>query len=232
MDAHEVVSHDRWIEARKKLLAEEKEFTRLRDQLSQRRRDLPWEAVDKVYTFEGPDGQESLADLFAGKSQLIVQHFMFDPSWEAGCKSCSFWADSYDGTDVHLRHRDISFVAVSRAPYAKLAAYRQRMGWTFKWVSASESDFNYDYYASFTPEQIAAETAFQNYQTGKPWGSEVAGTSVFFKDPGGRIFHTYSTYSRGLDMLNGAYHYIDLSPRGRHETVPQSWVRRHDEYGD
>lgn len=232
MDSHAVVSHEQWIEARRQLLRKEKEFTRLRDLLSQQRRELPWEAVDKPYVFEDAVGQHSLAALFGERSQLIVQHFMFDPGWEAGCKSCSFWADNFNGTDVHLRHRDISFVVVSRAPYPKLAAYRQRMGWAFRWVSSAGSDFNYDFYASFTPDQIAGETAFHNYREGKPWGEEVAGVSVFFKDAQGRIFHTYSTYARGLDMLNGAYHYIDLTPRGRHETASQSWVQRHDEYGD
>jgi len=152
---HKVVSHDEWIEARKRLLAKEKEFTRARDVLSQQRRDLPWERVEKTYVFEGAGGQETLADLFAGKSQLIVYHFMFDPAWDAGCKSCSFWADNFDGIDVHLAHRDVSFIAISRAPYGKLAAYKRRMGWRFKWMSSFENDFNYDYHVSFTAEEVA-----------------------------------------------------------------------------
>ncbi|MGK2915227.1 MAG: DUF899 domain-containing protein [Porticoccaceae bacterium] len=236
MTTHKIVSHHQWIEARKQLLVEEKEFTRERDRLSQRRRDLPWERVDKNYVFEGAEGKQTLADLFAGKSQLIVYHFMFDPTWDAGCKSCSFWADNFNGIDAHLAHRDTRFVVISRAPYAKLAAYRQRMGWNFKWLSSFGSDFNYDYYVSFTDEQSERGSAYQNYQTGKPWGSETVGVSVFFMDDSGDIFHTYSCYSRGVDMLNGAYHYLDLTPKGRDEAdqegYPQAWVRRHDEYGD
>lgn len=236
MEKRKVVSHDQWIEARKVLLAKEKEFTRARDRLSQQRRDLPWEPVDKGYVFDGPDGKETLAELFAGKSQLIVYHFMFDPTWEAGCKSCSFWADNFNGIDVHLKHRDTSFLAISRAPYPKLAAYKKRMGWSFKWVSSFGTDFNYDYYVSFTDEQIAQGSAYQNYQNGKPWGTETVGVSVFFMDKNGKIFHTYSCYSRGVDMLNGAYNYLDLTPKGRDEADqgpnPQEWVRRHDEYDD
>jgi predicted dithiol-disulfide oxidoreductase (DUF899 family) len=229
---HTVVSHQDWLNARKALLAKEKEFTRLRDELSQQRRDLPWEEVTKTYVFEGPNGKESLADLFGKSSQLIVYHFMFDPSWEAGCKSCSFWADNFSGIDVHLKHRDISFLAISRAPYAKLAAYKKRMGWNFKWMSASDNNFAYDYYASFTPEEVAG-TGYFNYTQAKPWGQDIVAISVFYKDEKGKIFHTYSTYSRGVDMMNGAYHYIDLTPRGRDEGGrTQFWVRRHDEYQD
>lgn len=229
---HKVISHEDWISARKHLLAKEKEFTRLRDELSQQRRNLPWESVDKTYMFESANGKESLADLFGKSSQLIVQHFMFDPSWDAACKSCSFWADNYNGIDIHLRHRDISFLAISRAPYSKLAAYKQRMGWSFKWVSSFENDFNYDYYVSFTSEEVAGE-GYVNYAKGKVWGSEIVGISVFYKDEQDKIFHTYSTYSRGVDMLNGAYNYIDLTPKGRDEGGrTQFWVRRHDEYQD
>jgi predicted dithiol-disulfide oxidoreductase (DUF899 family) len=232
---HKVVSGDQWIEARKQLLIKEKEFTRLRDQLSQERRDLPWERVEKNYAFDGPDGKETLSDLFAGKSQLIVYHFMFDPSWEAGCKSCSFWADNFSGIDIHLKHRDVSFLAISRAPLAKLEAYRRRMGWGFKWVSSFGSDFNHDFGVSFTPEQMAAGSAYWNYANQKPFEAETVGISVFCRDQA-QIFHTYSCYQRGVDMLNGAYHYLDLTPKGRDEADQkphaQAWVRRHDEYQD
>jgi predicted dithiol-disulfide oxidoreductase (DUF899 family) len=227
-----VVSHQDWLTARKSLLAKEKEFTRLRDELSQHRRDLPWEAVIKDYLFEGPNGKESLAHLFGSCSQLITYHFMFDPAWDAGCKSCSFWADNFNGIDEHLRHRDISFLAVSRAPYSKLADYKRRMGWSFKWVSSFENTFNYDFFVSFTPEEVVGQGYF-NFTQSKVWGPEVVGISVFYRDEKGEIFHTYSTYSRGVDMMNGAYHYIDLAPKGRDEGGhTQAWVRRHDEYKD
>jgi predicted dithiol-disulfide oxidoreductase (DUF899 family) len=225
MKNHPVVSRTAWLAARAEHLAKEKEFTKLRDQLSQQRRDLPWERVDKEYVFDGPNGKETLSELFAGKSQLIVYHFMFDPAWEAGCKSCSFWADNFNGIDIHLKHRDVSFLAISRAPLSKLEAYKKRMGWSFKWVSSFGADFNYDYNVSFKPEEVANGNAFD---------SEVVGISVFYKDPDGTVFHTYSCYSRGVDMLNGAYHYIDLTPKGRDEAeleFTQAWVRRHDEYG-
>ncbi len=234
MTEHRVVSHDQWLEARKQLLASEKEFTRLRDQLSQQRRDLPWERVEKDYVFEGPEGRETLAQLFAGKSQLIVYHFMFAPEWDAGCKSCSFWADNFEGIDVHLRHRDIAFFAISRAPLAKLDAYKRRMGWTFKWVSSFGNDFNYDFHASFSPEEVESG-GFFNYRRQKPYGNDVVGISVFFKDADGQVFHTYSCFARGVDIVNGAYHFIDLTPKGRDESAgsrPQAWVRRHDEYRD
>jgi predicted dithiol-disulfide oxidoreductase (DUF899 family) len=230
-----VVSHPEWLAARTALLAKEKEFTRLRDELSRERRDLPWEPVEKEYVFEGPAGKQSLSDLFEGKSQLVVYHFMFGPDWKAGCAHCSFWADNFNGIDVHLRHRDTSFLAISRAPHDKLRDYKQRMGWSFKWVSSFGSDFNYDYYASYTPEQVASE-AYYNYQQAKPCGEEVVAISVFSKDSAGKVFHTYSCFSRGVDMLNLAYHYLDLTPKGRDETGqgpdPQFWVRRHDEYKD
>jgi predicted dithiol-disulfide oxidoreductase (DUF899 family) len=236
MATHKIVSHEQWIDARKQLLAKEKEFTRARDALSQQRRALPWERVDKNYLFTGADGTLTLGDLFAGKSQLIVYHFMFDPSWDAGCKSCSFWADNFNGIAAHLKHRDITFVAVSRAPYSKLDAYRKRMGWSFRWVSSFDSDFNYDYGVSFTPEQVAKDDAIYNYRSGKLFGPESVGISVFLQDADGAVVHTYSCYSRGVDMMNGAYHYIDLTPLGRNEggqgKNPQAWVRRHDEYQD
>jgi predicted dithiol-disulfide oxidoreductase (DUF899 family) len=235
MQNHKVVSHDEWLAARKQLLAKEKEFTRLRDQLSEERRELPWESVDKNYVFDGPGGKETLAQLFEGRSQLVVYHFMFDPDWDAGCPHCSFWADNFNGIPVHLNHRDVTMVAISRAPQAKLEAYRKRMGWSFKWLSSFGSDFNYDYYVSFTPEEVAKEQSYYNYRLNKPPASEMVGISVFHKDGDGTIFHTYSCYSRGVDMLNGAYHYLDLVPKGRYEaghSNPQFWVRRHDEYKD
>src|SRR5919108_3905046 len=233
LEHHEVVSRNEWLEARKMLLKKEKEFTILRDQLSQERRKLPWIAVDKEYIFEGPKGKETLSELFDGRSQLIVYHFMFHPSWDAGCSSCSFWADNFNGIIVHLNERDVTMIAVSRAPYSKLAAYRKRMGWDFKWVSSYDTDFNFDYDVSFTPEELAKEKAFYNFITQDPHSSEREGVSVFYKDSAGRVFYTYSAYARGIDMLNVAYHYLDLVPKGRDEAgheFPQFWVRRHDEY--
>jgi len=233
MENHRIVSEAEWTQARKELLAREKEFNRLRDELSQRRRDLPWVRVDKAYVFDGADGRATLPELFAGKSQLIVYHFMFDPSWEAGCKSCSFWADNYDPAVVHLNHRDVNMVAISKAPLDKLMAYRERMGWSFKWYSSLGNDFNRDYHVSHTPDEIAKGEAYYNYARQKPYASEAPGISVFYKDPGGAVFHTYSTYARGLDMLNGTYHLLDLVPKGRDEGGRnQFWVRRHDEYTD
>ena len=179
--------------------------------MNKARRDLPWERVEKTYSFERPDGKETLSDLFDGMSQLIVYHFMFAPDWEAGCPHCSFWADNFDPIPVHLKHRDISFVAISRASYAKIEAYRKRMGWSFKWLSSFGSDFNNDYFVSFRPKQLEDKSAFYNYTQQDP-GEEREGVSVFFKDQSGSIFHTYSAYARGIDLLNCAYNYIDLTP--------------------
>ncbi|MCW8956578.1 MAG: DUF899 domain-containing protein, partial [Gammaproteobacteria bacterium] len=228
MKTHSVVSQEQWLVSRKELLVKEKEFTRLRDQLSQHRRSLPWVKLDNKYIFDGADGQQSLSDLFADKSQLIIYHFMLGPDWEEGCPSCSFWADNFEGIDIHLAHRDISFMAVSRAEYTKIEAYKKRMGWSFKWVSSLHSDFNYDFFVSFTPEENARNEIFYNYQKQPYFVDELAGISVFYKDDQGDIFHTYSTYARGLDLLNGAYNYIDLSPKGRDEESGMSWLRRHD----
>ena len=232
---HEVVSSEEWGAARRQLLAKEKQFTRLRDELSRERRDLPWERVDKSYVFEGPSGKETLSDLFAGRSQLIVYHFMFPTSWEEGCPSCSFWADNFDGIIVHLNQRDVSMVAISRAPFPKLAAFQRRMGWTFKWLSSFDSDFNRDYRVSFTEAERAGGTAEYNYAKHSVPVTEMVGISVFAKDASGDVFHTYSCYSRGVDMLNGAYHYLDLVPKGRDEADQkphaQAWVRHHDKYG-
>jgi predicted dithiol-disulfide oxidoreductase (DUF899 family) len=231
---HKVVSEEEWINAHKEQLKKEKEFTILRDQLSQQRRDLPWAAVNKEYVFEGQNGKQTLSELFDGRSQLVVYHFMFDPSWEEGCLHCSFWADNFNGIILHLNHRDVTMIAVSRAPYSKLAAYQKRMGWDFKWLSSYNTDFNFDYHVSFTQEELAKNEAFFNYVTQDNPGPEREGVSVFFKDSRDRVFHTYSAYARGIDMLNVAYHYLDLVPKGRDEAghdFPQFWVRRHDEYG-
>jgi predicted dithiol-disulfide oxidoreductase (DUF899 family) len=227
---HEVLGHGEWLVARKELLTEEKEFTRFRDRLSRKRRELPWEAVEKEYVFETPSGRLTLAELLAGRSQLVVYHFMFGPDDELGCPSCSFWADSFDANVVHLRARDVTFVAVSRAPLPQLLAYRERMGWSFDWVSSAESDFNFDYGVSFAPEDKSSST--YNYGTLNPGMSEREGVSVFSKDEDGALFHTYSAYARGIDMLNTAYNYLDLVPNGRDEEgqFPQYWVRRRDEY--
>jgi predicted dithiol-disulfide oxidoreductase (DUF899 family) len=229
---HRVVSKAEWIEARKKLLAKEKEFTRLRDRLSQERRDLPWEAVDKKYVFEGPKGKETLSDLFEGRSQLVVYHFMFGPDWEAGCPHCSRWADSFDRAIVHLNQRDVTMVVVSRASYGQLAAYEKRMGWRFKWLSSQGTDFNFDYHVSFSPAELEKKSAFYNFTMQDPGPSEREGLSVFYKDAAGAVFHTYSTYARGIDMINVDYQILDLVPKGRDEgDRGPYWVRRHDEYG-
>jgi len=229
---HQVVSPEEWLVARTGLLAKEKEFTRLRDRLSEERRELPWARVEKTYVFDGPGGKESLSDLFADRSQLVVYHFMFDPSWEEGCKSCSFWADNYGGAIVHLNQRDVAMVTVSKAPFAKLEAFRKRMGWTFKWVSSSATDFNRDYGVSFTPDERESGQAFYNYRLGRI-GGEMPGLSVFYKDGSGAIFHTYSCYARGLDMFNSAYQLLDLVPKGRDEAdlpYTMAWVRHRDSY--
>lgn len=235
MQKHKVVSREDWIAERKKHLEKEKEFTRLRDQLSKERRGLPWVKVEEEYVFEGPMGKETLADLFEGKSQLIVYHFMFGPDWDEGCPSCSFWADNYNGIVIHLKHRDINLVTVSRAPLDKLEAYKKRMGWSFKWVSSYGSDFNWDYNVSFTPEEMEKEEMYYNYKMMSFPSDEGPGISVFYKNDKGEIFHTYSCYQRGLDMLNGAYHYMDLAPKGRDEDdlpYTMAWLERHDEYRD
>jgi predicted dithiol-disulfide oxidoreductase (DUF899 family) len=229
---HAVVPHDEWIEARKALLAEEKAFTRARDELSRRRRELPWEQVEKDYAFEGSRGRETLADLFDGRSQLVVYHFMFEPDVEEGCPHCSFWADNFDRNVVHLNHRDVSFVAVSRAPYERLRAYRDRLGWEFHWLSAVDENFNRDFGVAFAPEDLGEPV--YNYGTIPPGRPDREGVSVFVRDEGGRIFHTYSAYARGIDMVNAAYHYLDIVPKGRDEEgrAPQYWVRRRDRYED
>ena len=235
MQEHKVVSGDKWLDARKELLAKEKEFTRLRDQLSQARRALPWERVDKHYVFDGPTGKEALADLFDGRSQLVIYHFMYGPDWEEGCPSCSFWADNFNGVDVHLKHRDITMIAVSRAPLKILDAYKKRMGWSFEWVSSLDTDFNFDFHVSFTPEQMEKGEMDYNYEKRKFPSDEGPGISVFYKNEKGEVFHTYSCFARGLDMLNGAYHYMDLAPKGRDEddlSYSMAWLKRSDQYDD
>lgn len=235
MKIPDIVSRQQWLENRQALLVKEKELTRLRDEVSLQRQQMPWVKVDKIYRFDGPNGNETLSDLFAGKQQLLIYHFMLGPDWDEGCTSCSFWADNFDGIDVHLEHRDISFLAVSRAPYEKLTAYKKRMGWRFKWVSSFGSDFNYDYQVSFTPEQKEKNEIEYNFRKTEYFVDELVGVSVFIKDDNGNVFHTYSTYSRGVDMLNGAYNYIDLTPKGRDEhgeAKNMGWLRRHDQYDD
>jgi predicted dithiol-disulfide oxidoreductase (DUF899 family) len=233
MTTHTVVAKSEWVEARKRLLAKEKEFTRLRDQLSAERRALPWMRIDKDYTFEGSNGRETLAQLFGDRSQLVVYHFMFAPEWDVGCKSCSFWADNFNGITAHLPQRDVAFAAISRAPLAKLQAFAQRLGWTFKWVSSQGTDFNYDFEVSFKPEALACGEATYNFAKLQNANSDLPGISVFAKDESGTVFRTYSTYGRGLDMMNTAYHYLDLVPKGRDETglpFTQTWVKLRDLY--
>ena len=228
---HEIVSGEDWTRARTALLVKEKEFTKARDAISQARRDLPWERVEKSYVFDGPDGKKTLAELFGDRSQLIVYHFMFDPSWDEGCKSCSFWADNFNGIPPHLRARDIAFVAISRAPLEKIEAYRKRMGWSFTWLSSFGTGFNRDLGVTFTDDEVENGRAAYNYTVQAFPDNEAPGASVFFKDADANVYHTYSAYGRGIDILNGAYNYIDLAPKGRDEgDTSQAWVRRHDEY--
>jgi predicted dithiol-disulfide oxidoreductase (DUF899 family) len=229
---HTVVSQGEWLEARKALLAKEKEFSTARDALSAARRALPWVKVEKNYVFDGPAGKETLSDLFGGKSQLLIYHFMLGPGWVQGCPSCSFLADHFDGAAIHLAQRDVAFIVVSRAPLAEIDAYKKRMGWRFKWVSSYGSDFNFDFRVSFTPEEKASGEVEYNYARGAFPSEEAPGLSAFSKD-GGAVFHTYSTYGRGLDIIIGTYNMLDLAPKGRDEdALPWSmaWVRRHDEY--
>jgi predicted dithiol-disulfide oxidoreductase (DUF899 family) len=227
-----IVSNAEWLVARKDLLTREKELTRMRDAVSRHRSELPWTRVEKKYVFDGPDGKETLADLFEGRSQLVVYHFMLGPGWGEGCKSCSYLADHFDGANWHLPHRDVTFVAISRASFPEIEAYKKRMGWRFKWLSSKRNDFNFDYHVSFTKEDEAKDRVYYNYEMGEFISDELPGLSVFCKDENGDVFHTYSTYARGLDMLVGAYNFLDLVPKGRDEN-PEStmdWVRRHDQY--
>ena len=229
MTTHPVVSHEEWIKASQALLAKEKAFTQQREAMARERRALPWERVEKEYVFEAPEGRVTLADLFAGRGQLIVQHFMFAPDWNEGCPGCSYWSDNFNGIDGHLAARDTSFVVVSRGPIDRLEAYRKRMGWTFRWVSSAGNDFNFDYGVSFAPDEAAPA---YNFGTMKPHGEENPGVSAFRREDGA-IYRTYSTYARGLDLLNGTYHLLDITSKGRDEAElpwPMAWVKRHDRY--
>lgn len=233
LSKHKVVSEAEWLKARKKLLAKEKKFLRLQEELGLERRSLPWVKVKKDYVFEGPNGQATLADLFEGRSQLVIYHFMFGPNDKAGCPHCSLRADCFNGINEHLKHRDVTMICVSRAPYKILAAYKKRMGWNFTWVSSGGSDFNFDYHFSFTPEQIAEGRAFFNYKFQNPGPTEREGHSVFYKDKRGDVFHTYACYSRGNELFNVHYHYLDVVPKGRDENGRGPfWVKRHDEYDE
>jgi len=233
LDLEKVVSPEKWLAARKELLRKEKEFTRLRDELSRRRREMPWEKVEKSYVFEGPAGKLTLSDLFQGRNQLIVYHFMFGPGWKEGCPSCSFLADTFDGIAIHLAQRDATLMVVSRATLPEIEAFKQRMGWRFQWVSSNGSDFNFDYHVSFTKEEIAKQNMYYNYEMTKFPSDEGPGASVFYKNAQGEIFHTYSSYARGLDLLLSTYNFLDMTPKGRDEDglpYTMSWVRHHDRY--
>jgi len=234
MKEHRIVTASEWTQARKAFLEKEKALSRARDELSKARRELPWERVEKRYVFDGPRGEETLSDLFEGRSQLIVYHFMFAPDWQEGCKSCSFWADNFNGIVPHLKQRDVTLVAVSRAPLPKLRAFQERLGWSFKWVSSARNDFNFDYHVSFDENARTAGTPTYNYAPTQTKSSDLPGISVFCRDESRAVFHTYSCYARGLDMMNTAYHYLDLVPKGRDEAgLPHTmaWVRLHDQYG-
>lgn len=228
-----IATDEEWLAARRALLQEEKALQRARDQLAGKRRRLPWRRIESDYEFEGADGRRSLLDLFGNASQLLIYHFMYHPDWDQGCKTCSFWADGFDASIPHLDARDVAFAVMSRGPLEKLLSYRQRMGWRFPWFSSADSTFNYDFGVSFTAEQIKSGNTFYNFRDGTSVGPEMPGISTFARDDGGSIFHTYSTYSRGLDPLNSAYQLLDLVAKGRDENqlpLPMDWIRRHDEY--
>ena len=234
---HQIVSNEQWVARRKVLLAEEKTWTRERDRLAAKRRELPWVRIEKEYKFAGAGGPVTLAELFDGRSQLIVYHFMFGPEWKAGCPTCSFLADHVDGARQHFEHRDVSFCAVSRTSLEKIEAYRKRMGWKFRWVSSLANDFNFDFKVSFTDEMRASGHVQYNFgDIGDPGIDELPGTSVFYKDSDGSIYRTYSSYARGGEVLLGAYGFLDLVPKGRDENGPRhdmgDWLKRHDEYGE
>src|SRR5882724_3102116 len=231
---HKVVSEKEWLVARKKFLVEEKKFSKLRDQLNQKRRALPWVKVSKEYLFEGPHGPETLADLFCGKSQLIVYHFMFGPGWKEGCAHCSFWSDHYDSSTAHLAQRDTALAVISRAPLKEIAPFKKRMGWKFNWVSSADTDFNFDFHVSFTPEEIKSGILPYNYGKFKMEIDELQGVSAFYRDAKGDIYHTYSAYARGIDLLNTTYNFLDLTAKGRDENPEstQDWVTYRDKYKD
>jgi predicted dithiol-disulfide oxidoreductase (DUF899 family) len=227
-----VVSQKQWLTARKKLLLKEKKFSKLRDQMNLQRRKLPWVKVEKEYVFEGPAGKVSLADLFGRKRQLIVYHFMFGPGWKDGCPHCSFWADHYDSVNLHLGQRDTALAVISRAPWKEIAPFKKRMGWKFTWVSSFKNDFNFDFHVSFTPQQLKSHTAVYNFGPLKMNIDEREGVSAFYKDKNGDIYRTYSSYARGIDLMNTTYNFLDLTAKGRDEEPewPQDWVRYHDKY--
>jgi predicted dithiol-disulfide oxidoreductase (DUF899 family) len=228
--SHPVVSREEWLKARKAHLTREKELTRLRDDVTRERRELPWVRVDKEYVFDSPEGRKTLSDLFEGRSQLIVYHFMFGPDWKEGCPSCSFLSDHFDGPHVHLANHDVMLTAVSRAPLPKIEAFKKRMGWRFPWVSSHGSEFNLDYNVSFTKDEVAQGKAYYNYEQQAFPVDEAHGASVFTRSVAGEVFHTYSAYARGCDILLGAYNFLDLTPKGRNETKPMDWIRYHDRY--
>jgi predicted dithiol-disulfide oxidoreductase (DUF899 family) len=235
MQAHKTVSREEWLAARRALLVKEKELLKAKDALREQTRALPWVKVDKEYVFDGPNGKETLSDLFAGRSQLVIRHFMLGPGWKEGCVGCSFGADQTEGSVVHLINHDVMFVTVSRAPYPEIAAYHKRMGWQFKWVSSFGSDFNFDYHVSFTEEDEKRGKAFYNFADMDYMGDEMPGTSVFFKNGAGEIFHTYSAFARGSELIGGVYGILDITPKGRNEPPGgnlTAWVRRHDEYAE
>lgn len=228
-----IATRDEWLKARLELLEEEKALTRAREAVARKRRELPWVRIEKAYEFEGSAGTFSLTDLFDGRSQLIIQHYMYAPGWEEGCKSCAFWADQFDPSVPHLNARDVSLAVVSQAPFVDFAPFQSRMGWQFQWVSSAPGSFSNDYHVWYTPEQIAANQTAYNFQPGLHYGEHAPGVSVFVRDSAGDIYHTYSCYARGLDTLNGCYQLLDLVPAGRNESdlpMPMSWVRLHDRY--
>ena len=231
LNGHPVVTRAEWIEARRQHLAREKALTRKLDELYAERRALPWVKVEQEYLFEGPAGTETLGELFGRNSQLVVYHFMYGPEWKEGCPGCSFVCDHIDGANLHLAHHDVSLIAVSRAPFVEFQAFKKRMGWKFKWVSSHGSDFNFDYHVSFTKESLAKGGVLYNFAPkSTDTEGETHGVSVFYKDEAGDIYHTYSTYARGCDILLGAHHYLDMTPLGRNETSTMSWMRHHDKY--
>jgi predicted dithiol-disulfide oxidoreductase (DUF899 family) len=237
MNQHQIVSAQEWLGARRELLLKEKELTHMQDEVNRLRRELPWVKVEKQYTFDTPAGSKTLAELFDGRSQLVVYHFMFSPEWDAGCLGCSFFADHVDGANLHLVHHDVTFVAVSRAPFEKIQAYKKRMGWQFNWVSSYGNDFNSDYHVSFTREDLAKGPTYYNFELRESQTEgEAPGMSVFVKNENGTVFHTYSAYARGDERGLGAYMFLDLTPKGRDENGPNynltDWVKRHDEYGN
>ena len=234
LNRHRVVSQAEWIEARKKLLQKEKEQTYLRDKINAERQALPWVKVEKNYVFDTPIGKKTLADLFNGRSQLIIKHFMLGPGWKEGCVGCSFEVDHVEGALMHIKHHDVNYVAVARAPIAEIEAFKRRMGWNFEWVSSQNSDFNFDFFVSFTPEQVKKGEVYYNYVESAIPMEELSGFSVFYKDAAGDVFHTYSTFGRGGEIVLGTYHVLDLVPKGRDEAglpFPMAWVRHHDRYG-